>query len=272
MIRTISIFLSFLISHMLHAQTKSSYGKIKKAPAFKVRNLGEPITYLGNYCGNTNMNRSELLNCDSLKIKYCFNLPADYIVTRYRFSCFSDGQFYSFVVNSCRLTTEIKQVLWRVEPGTKIKFTGIIGQRRDSTKKSFQDLIIRVHESTDTSLITYKLDNKIPEPALFSVKSQLEPKVTRLELQFVDQLFVKCDCLVPTYATNFKVVSFDLRTTYNGYKMIYTAKGADLTEEMRSALQHAKTGTKFHIEKIRVRSDSGITGYLSPRSFKVINP
>ena len=273
MIRALAIFFSFLTPWTACAQSKEKkYPRPKKPATFTVIKMGEPVAYIGNYCGTTDIHKAELLKEDSLKIKYCFNLPSEFRVLKYKFSGYIGGQYVSYSVKGCLLTPEIKAALNKTVNGDKIKFSGIFAGSRDNINKRYDDLIIKVLEKKDTSLLTYKLNHKIPEPALFSMKNQLPDMVTRLELMFVEQLLVKCDCLIPSLSSRFQVLSFNLKTYLNGYKMIFSARGSDITEEMRMALTHAKTGTKIYIEKIRVKTDSGVVGYLSPRAFKVINP
>jgi len=278
MFRVFAIFLFSTLPAVLYAQTndpdKKKKAKTLKEPAkFKVVQLGLPLAHLGKYATNTEVQKTELLKCDSLQIKHCFNLPSEYAVRRYRFSAFVDGQYFSYSVRGSRLTKEIKQVLAKTGNGTKIKFgmiEGVKKDKKDSLRKDFEEIVIKVLDNTDTSLITYKLKNRIPEPGLFSIKKQLPSKVTRLDLLFVDQLLVKCDCKIPSLSTEFHVVAFDLRAYHKGNKMVYSTRGSDLTEEMRDALIHAQTGTKFRIENIQVKTSDGLSGYLMPRTFKVI--
>jgi len=278
MFRVFAIFLFSTLPAVFCAQNsdpdKKKKTKTVKEPAkFKVVNLGAPLAHLGKYAHNAEIQKSELLKCDSLQIKHCFNLPSDYAVTRYRFSAFVEGQYYSYTVRGCRLTNEIKKVLAKTVNGSKVRFTMIEGVKKvkkDSARKDFDEVALKVLDNTDTSLITYKLKNRIPEPGLFSVKKQLPSKLTRLDLLFVDQLLVKCDCKIPALSTQFHVVAFDLRAYHNGNKMVYSTRGSDLTAEMRDALKHAKTGTKFRIENIQVKTSDGLSGYLIPRTFKVI--
>jgi hypothetical protein len=273
MLRAIAILLVVVTPAVVCAQnSEQAKKKIKKAATFKIIRLGNPVAYFGNYCGTSEISKAELLKIDTLKIKYCFNLPSEYVVTKYKFSATVGGQHYVIVVKDCRITSEIKNVLFQATSDTKIKFSGIIAERKETEKTSFDDIVIKVAERKDTSLITYKLQNKIPEPDLFSIQKQLPQKVSRLELMFVDQLLVKCDCKIPSFSTQFSVVAFELKTIVDGNKRIFSADGSNLTGEMRQALQMAKTGTKFHLEKIKVKTNDGVVGYLSPRSFRVINP
>jgi len=274
MLRAIAILLSLVIPPVVCAQTKPGQKKNKptKPATFKVIKIGEPVSYLGHYCGTVEIQKAELVKIDSLRIKYCFNVPSEFTILKYKFSAFVDGQYFSYAAKGCALTPEIKNVLERTRNGDKIKFTGIVAVASDSSSKIFQDIVIKVLEKRDTNLITYKLKNKIPEPGLFSVRKKLPTKISKLEIMFFDQLKAKCDCKLDAYNAEFHVIAFDLRTTVKGYKVYFSAKGSDLTQEMREALLNIKTGTKFHIENIRVKTPDGIVGYLSPRTFKVIAP
>lgn len=274
MFRVFAIFLFSTLPAILCAQNDKKKEKSTREPAkIKVVKLNEPQAHIGKYANNTEVQKSELLKCDSLQIKHCFNLPADYVVSRFRFSAFIKGQYVSYLVRSGKLSAEVKKAIAEADHGTQIKFRTITAWRKvknDTVQKEFPDVVMKVIDDTDTSLITYKLKNRIPEPGLFSLKKQLPPKVTRLDLLFVDQLIVKCDCKVPALSTEFEVEGFDLRAYHNGNRMVYSTSGSDLTQEMRDALAHAKTGTRFCIENIRVRTADGLTGYLRPRTFKVI--
>lgn len=280
MFRVIAIFLFSTLPALLCAQ-KDTAGDDKKKKArttkepvkFKVVKLGEPVVYLGKYTHLNEVPKSELLRCDSISIKHCFNLPSEYRVVRFRFSAVVNGKYYYYASRGCTLTAEMKDVLAKCTTGTQIKIRGVMGAkkaRRDTLFRDFDDVVLKVLDNTDTSLLTYKLKNRIPEPELFSIKSHLPGKVTRLDLMFVDQLLVKCDCMIPSLSTEFRVVGFELKAYHNGNRMIYTARGSDLTEEMRDALIHAKAGAKFQIENIRVKTSDGLSGYLRPRTFKVI--
>jgi len=275
MLRVLTIFLFSTFPALVCAQEedKKKAEAAKKPARFKVVKLTEPNAFLGKYNGNAEIPKSELLKADSVQVKHCFNLPSEYVVNRFRLSTFFNGQYFSYLVRGCRLTTEIKSLLVKTVGGTKIRIYGIVAAKktkRDSLRKDFDEINLQVLDDTDTNLITYKLKNKIPEPGLFSIKKQLPNKVTRLDLMFVDQLLVKCDCKIPSLSTRFSVMSFEMKAYHQGNNTIYTTHGADLTEEMRDALVHAKTGTKFKIEKIQVRTADGVVGYLRPRTFKVI--
>ncbi len=275
MFRVFSIFLFSTLPSILCAQheDKKKPPTVKEPTKFKVVDLKEPLPHLGKYADNNEVSKTELLKCDSLQIKHCFNLPSQYTVTRFRFSALVEGEYHSYMVKGCRLTPQIKDVLERTTTGTKIKFSGIIAQKKvkkDTVSSDFDDLVLKVFDDTDTNLITYKLKNQIPEPGLYSIKHQLPSKVTHLDLMFVDELYVKCDCKIPSLRTEFRVVAFDLMAYCNGYKMVYSAKGSSLTPEMREELAHAKTGMKFRIQNIRVKTVDGLSGYLRPRTFKVI--
>ena len=272
MLRVFAILFSLVFPDVVCAQGKPAKKpeKLTKPAQFKVKKMGEPVSYLGHYTGATDIPKSELLKIDSVKIKYCFNLPTEFPVLRYRFSGIVDGQYYSIGVAGCRITKEIKAILLRVTNGDKIRFTGIVALRKDSSRANYRDISLKIIDKSDTNLITYKLKNKVPEPDLFSVKKQLPGKISRFDLLFMDQIFVKCDCKIPSYNTEFSVLEFDLKTTVKGYKVYYTAKGPDLTEEMLEAIHHTQSGTKIHIQNIKVRTGDGVVGYLSPRTFKVI--
>ncbi len=275
MLRVLAIFLFSSLPAVLCAQDndKKKANTVKKPAKFKVIKLSEPVPYLGKFTGNNEIQKTELLKADSIQIKHCFNLPSDFAVLRYRFSAMINGQYFSYTASGPRLTREIKDALAQVVNGTKIKFSAIAGikkNKKDTVREKFDDIVLKVIDNTDTSLITYKLKNKIPEPGLFSIKKQLPQKVSKFDLLFVDQLFVKCDCKIPSLSTEFSVIAFDLHAYHLGNKMIYSTYGPDLTREMRDALAHAKSGTKFRIENIQVRTADGIVGYLIPRTFKVI--
>jgi hypothetical protein len=279
MFRVAFIFLFSTLPALLCAQKDDADDKKKKAktvkePArFKVVKLGEPVVYFGKYTHNNEVQKTELAKCDTVSVKYCFNLPSEFRVLRFRMSACVGNKYYYFTARGNTLTPEMKELLGKLENGCCVKIRGVVAAKktkRDSLFRDFGEITLKVFDNADTSLITYKLKNKIPEPDLFSVKSQLPSKVTRLDLMFVDQLLVKCDCKVPALSTEFRVVGFDLRAYHNGDRMVYTAKGSDLTQEMRDALIHAKTGTKFRIENIRVKTADGLSGYLRPRTFKVI--
>lgn len=280
MIRVVFIFLFSSLPALLCAQKdspaddKKRKARTVKEPAkYKVVKLGDPVVYLGKYTHNSHVNKSALLVCDTVSIKYCFNLPSEFQLVRFRLSAFIGNKYYYFSARGGRLTAEMKKLIAMSVNGTQVRIGGVRAYKktkRDTLFKDFDDVVLKVVDDTDTSLITYKLKNKIPEPELYSVKSQLPSKVTRLDLMFVDQLLVKCDCKVPSLSTQFRVLGFDLRAYYNGDRMVYSAKGCDLTEEMRNALIHAKSGTKFRIENIKVSTADGLSGYLRPRTFKVI--
>lgn len=275
MFRVLAIFLFSTLPAMLCAQNdeKKKNSTEKKPTKFKVVKLSEPAAFLGKYTHNKDAQKTELLKVDSVQLMHCFNLPSEYKMYRFRFSAFVDGQYYSYSTRGGRLTYEMKEVISRAGTGTQIKISAITGYKkvkRDTVKQEFPDIIIKVIDNTDTSLITYKLKNRIPEPGLYSIKKELPNKVTRLDLMFVDQLLVKCNCDIPSLSTEFRVLAFVLKAYHNGNEMIYATRGSDLTEEMRDALVHAKSGTKFFIEQIQVCTIDGITGYLKPRAFKVI--
>lgn len=274
MVRALAIFLFSTLPGMLCAQENEKKKAAQKKPSeFKVIKLNEPEVYLGKYGHNAEALKSELLKIDSVQIKHCFNLRSIYRVNRFRFAVVTNGQYKAVIVQGCRLNQEIKKLIEEANPGDKIRIGRVQGtkkEKRDSSRKNFEEISIKVLDDADTSLITYKLKNKIPEPGIFSIKSQLPSKVTRLDLMFVDQLFVRCDCQIPALCTEFKVMAFDLKAYHNGSRMTYSSTGSDLTNEMRDALVHAHTGTKFHIEKIQVKTADGVVGYLRPRTFKVI--
>lgn len=274
MVKALAIFLFSTLPGILCAQENNKKKSTQKKPTeFKVIKLNEPEVYLGKYGHNAEALKSELLKVDSVQIKHCFNLRALYRVSRFRCAIVTNGQYKAVTVQGCRVTQEIRKLIEEANPGDKIRIGRVMGikkERKDSSRKYFEEISIKILDDTDTNLITYKLKNKIPEPGIFSIKKQLPSKVTRLDLLFVDQLFVKCDCQVPALSTEFKVLAFDLKAYHNGSKMTYSSTGSDLTNEMRDALIHAQTGTKFHIEKIQVKTADGLVGYLRPRTFKVI--
>ncbi|HXB40496.1 MAG TPA: hypothetical protein VNZ49_08135 [Bacteroidia bacterium] len=175
MIRVLAIFLFSTLPAVLCAQNddKKKNSAIKKPARFKVVKLNDPVPFLGKYTHNNEAQKSELVKADTLQIKYCFNLPSELRVYRFRLSAIVNGLYYSYTTRGGLLTREMKDLLDKTVNGTKIKIStvGYKKVKNDTVKTDFTDICIKVIDNTDTSLITYKLKHKIPEPGLFSVKN-----------------------------------------------------------------------------------------------------
>lgn len=271
MSRIIQVFLTIFFPVFCCAQAaKSRKAKAVTQPAtFHLGKLPDPIPYLDTYCSGAQVLRSEVSNLDSVQVKYCFKMPSNFRVVHYEISGTSKGQFFKYVCEGWKIGPVVKSLLAKVPIGSKIFIDKIRAIGPDGTRKNFPGLTLFVVDKLDTSNISYKMQHRVPEPDIFAFESKPLSKVSKYDILFMDQLDVKCNCMLPGYS-NFEVMSFDLEANMKGNKVIYSGTGPKFTDEMKDVLKSVKSGMKFYIQRVLVRADSNVVGYLSPRTFRVV--